>query len=136
MKCFICTADNINIGIPARLAERIVSVMRVQSVVCETEDGQAFVSLPVLLKLKDCAVHHGLILKSGVSSPHSQTSALMKTLLLTARIGIELDIPEENIYPLTSALEGMNRYFSGVCFVSGEMILILDPQKLTDGIII
>jgi len=130
MKYFICAIDNISLGIPARWVERIIPVTRAQSVIYETEDGEGFVSLPVLFKLKDAAVYHGLILSPKIPLPRRGKS----TVLLTPKIDIELDIPEENIYPLTSALSGMNRYFGGVCFTDRNMALLLDPQKLIENI--
>jgi len=123
MKYFICALDTVHLGIPAERTERIIPVSRVQTAVYETENQEAFISLPLLFRQKEPAAPHGIVLKGAV-----------KTVLLTPRIDIELEIPEEDIHQLPQALVGLSRYFRGVCFSGQKTILVLDPAKLVESI--
>ena len=125
MKYFICAlacadsgAGNCLLGIPSEHTKQIIPVNRVQTSVYETDNEEAFVSIPALLKLKDQSTHHGIVLKT-------------KTTLLLPRIDVELDIPEEKICKLPIALEEIFNYFKGVYF-NTNMILLLEPEKLME----
>jgi len=154
MKCFICALDKIHIGIPAERTERIIQAARVQTAVYETENQEAFISLPLLFRQKEPAAPHGVVLKAtevlprlppgsgaGDAPPEPPTAGTgaadtaggVKTVLLTPRIDKELDIPDETIYQLPEAFAGPFRYFSGACFSAQDVILILNPAKLTEG---
>jgi hypothetical protein len=128
LKYFIYALDKINVGIPAERTERIIPVTRVQGAVCETENQEVFISLPVLFRQKDNTAPHGIVLKSnpGVSSA-------VKTVLLTPRIDVELEIPEENIHNLPEAMGGLFKFFRGAYCTDQNIILILNPEKLMGG---
>jgi hypothetical protein len=131
MRYFICALDNIGLGIPAERTERIIPVTRIQAAVSETEDHETFISLPALFQRKNIDVPHGVVLKSG-------TADTVKTVLLTPRIDIEIEIPEENIHQLPKAFAGLIRFFRGACFIETDagnsLILILSPEKLMENI--
>jgi chemotaxis signal transduction protein len=55
-------------------------------------------------------------------------------VLLTPRIDIDLDIPEEEIQQLPKAISGLFHYIRGVYFNDYDAIFILDPEKLKVGI--
>ena len=100
MKYFVCALDSIShsptsLGFPAEHTERIIPAGRLQSSVYETENDEVFISIPVLFKLKDNTAPHGLVLKA---------SRFVRTVLLTPKIDVELEIPKENIHPLPEAL--------------------------------
>ena len=126
MKYFICALDTLTLGIPAEQTERIIPVTRVQTSVTENENGQAFISIPALFKQKENSAPHGLVLKSAPS----------KTVLLTPRIDIDLEIPEESIRPLPETFSGLYPFIRGVFFTgnSEKMILIFDPKKLMENL--
>jgi len=126
VKYFICALDRIFLGIPARQTERIISVTRKQDAARETENQEVFISLPALLKQKDKAAPHGIVLKPLVSQPPDAP----KTTLLTPKIDAELEIPEENIRSLPEVLGGAYRYFKGAYCADQKVILILTPEKL------
>jgi len=128
MKYFICALDAIDLGIPAERTERIIPAARVQTAVYETENQEAFISLPLLFRQKDPAAPHGVVLKAPEVLPPGP-----KTVLLTPRIDRELDIPEETIYQLPQAFTGPFRYFSGACFNAQSAILLLNPAKLMES---
>ena len=119
----------INVGIPAEMTERIISVTRIQGAVRETENQEVFISLPALLKQKETAAPHGIVLK-----PVSQPPDAPKTILLTPKIDAETEIPEEGIHSLPRAMDGMYRYFRGAYCTEKSVILILNPQKIIEDI--
>ena len=129
MKYFICALGSINLGIPARQTERIVSVTRIQDAVQETENQEVFVSLPALLGQKDKTTPHGIVLKPGAPQPPNAS----KTTLLTPRIDAELEIPEESIHSLPRAMGGAYRHFRGAYCADKNVILILNPEKILEG---
>ena len=120
-------------GIPAEQTERIVPVTREQTSIIESENQETFISLPALFRQKDITAPHGLILKAAEKSPAA--GPLAKTMLLTPRIDIELEIPEENIRRLPEVFTGLFSCFRGICFTNSEnMVLILDLKKLTESL--
>jgi chemotaxis signal transduction protein len=92
-------------------------------VVCEKENQEVFISLPALLRQKDCPAPHGIVLKSAAT----------KTTLLTPRIDAELEIPEEKIHSLPKAMHGAYRFFRGAYCMDRNVILILAPEKLLES---
>jgi chemotaxis signal transduction protein len=112
------------------MTERIIAVTRIQNAVCETENQEVFISLPVLLRQKETAAPHGIILKTSVIT--SQPVNTAKTTLLTPKIDAEMEIPEEGIHSLPKVMDGMYRYFRGAYCTGQNVILILNPEKLLD----
>jgi hypothetical protein len=127
LKYFVCALGKINVGIPAEQTDRLISVTRDQSAVRETEDREVFISLPALFR-HSAAAPHGIVLKS-----HNTEPSAVKTVLLTPRIDAEAEIPEESIYSLPDALAGAFRCFRGAYCTDTNVILILDPEKLTEA---
>ena len=129
VKYFICAlGTSAKLGIPAEQTERIIPVSRLQTSVYETENDDAFISIPALFRQKDIAAPHGLVLKGGRDDGNG------KTILLTPKIDIDLEIPEENIHSFPEAFAGLYTFIKGACFSGGSqnVILILDPEKLTE----
>ena len=121
MKYFLCTLNNnCSLGIPAEQIEQIVPVKREQSVLYEKENDEVFISIPALFRLESKAAPHGLVLK--VADP-------IKTVLLCPKIDVEVEIPEENIYPLPEVLTEVLSFCKGSCFYNQGLILILEPEK-------
>ena len=131
MKYFVCDLyrihgkPNVCLGIPTERTERIIPSDRIQAAVYETENQEAYISLPALFRLEDAAAPHGLVLK---------TSGPVKTVLLAPRIDIDLEISEEDIRRLPEALAEMLVFFRGISFSGEKAILILDPEKLLESI--
>jgi len=132
LKYFICALGKINIGIPSEKTERIIPVTRIQNSVRETENQEVFISLPVLLRQKETAAPHGIVLKPFVlvSQPVVTTA---KTTLLTPKIDAELEIPEEGVRSLPKILSGSYRHFRGAYCTGQNVILILNPEKLVEA---
>jgi len=113
----------VNIGIPSERTERIITLNRDQNSICESENGEYFISIPALFKLEHCAAH-GLVLKS--------TNGEDRIVLMLPKIDIELEIPDENIYNLPNVLAGNFKYFCGTCFTDNKPVLILNTNKLSE----
>ena len=128
MKFFICGMDGVSLGIPAEQTERVISAPHVQDSVYKSENGEAFISIPLLFRLQDPSAPHGIVLKPMADAEPKKP----KTVLLTPSIDIDLEIPEESIHGIPEALSGLRQYFRGACFTDEEMILILNPEKLTE----
>jgi len=127
MKYFLCNIDinksNYNctyLGFPSEYIERIIVSERKSLSVFETEGNDSFVSIPMLLKLKEHITPHGLVLKSP---------GLVK-ILLTPKIDEELDIPEYEIKDLPKTFAEFFIFFKGVFFIEKKIIFILDPKKI------
>jgi len=125
MKYFICALDKVQLGIPTSLTERIIPAGRVQTTVSESENQERFISIPALFRLKDSSAPHGIVLKQEIFG---------KTVLLTPKIDIEIEIPQEHIHALPKALAGNYAFFSGAYCSGQNIILILDPQKTVEGL--
>ena len=148
MRYFICALDRISLGIPAERTERIIPVTRIQTVILETENQNqmAFISLPVLFRQNDPgngAVTSGLKSNSLRSQPEGMHGVVLKTncgietfktVLLTPRIDVDLEIPEENIHCLPEALTGLFKCFKGAYFTGESVILILNTEKLMENV--
>jgi len=125
MKYFICSLGRINLGIPAGQTERIVSVNRIQDSVCETVNQEIFISLPALLGQEDRSAPHGIVLKTTAGQTAKKT-------LLTPKIDVELDIPEEDIRSLPRVMDRRYRHFRGAYCAGTSIILILNLEKLQE----
>ncbi|MCL2044533.1 MAG: hypothetical protein FWG89_10380 [Treponema sp.] len=117
MKFFICALDGICLGIPAEQTEKLISAPQ------SPADTEVLISLPNVFHLKNTDAPHGIVLKSD---------GPVTTVLLTPKIDIELEIPDENIFPLPQALMGQLQYFTGACFSDHTLILILNTVKLME----
>jgi len=132
MKYFICALNMVNLGFPAEQTERIIPVNRVQTNIMEYENQEFFISIPALFGQNEISVPHGIVLKAGTP----------KTVLLTPKIDIDLEIPEEKIHELPKSFSGVFSFCKGVCFAenknessadNGNIILILNPMKLREA---
>jgi hypothetical protein len=142
---FICALGKINLGIPAQHTDHIIQTARAQDAVYEKENQEVFISLPALLRQKNCPAPHGIVLKSaagaaptdnlppGCGAPPAFVAPSAKTTLLTPRIDAELEIPEEKIHSLPKAMNGAYRFFRGAYCTDRNVILILDPEKLVEN---
>jgi hypothetical protein len=135
---------NVHLGIPAERTERIISMTRIQTAIYVIENQEAFISLPCLFRLKDVLAPHGIILKTDKSDiPINKSSDIsidkhIKTILLTPKIDIELEIPEESIHRMPESFAGLFRCFKGAYFTAAgtgqSVILLLDPEKIVESI--
>jgi len=127
---------SVKLGIPAEQTERIISITRIQTAIYEIVNQEAFISLPCLFRLKDVLAPHGIVLKTDKSD--IPIDKPIKTILLTPKIDIELEIPEERIHRMPESFAGLFRCFKCAYFTAAgtdqNMILLLDPEKLVESL--
>lgn len=119
MRYFICALESIQLGIPADVTERIIPA-------AEIKGREHIITLTALFKQTDIASPHGIVLKPGENSKTC-------TILLTPKIDIDLEIDEEKIHALPEAFSGVFLCFKGAYFNGQNLILLLEPEKLTEG---
>ena len=100
------------------------------------EDGNTYISLPLLLELSSVDTRHGIILKSSEDEREDgQKTGENKLILLTTEVEYEMEIPGEEIYPIPKSLDAMrfSSLFSGIKFNSESPVLILDLERLVQS---
>ena len=126
MKYFLCTFDQVYLGVLSECTERVISVSRKQTSIMESEKQEVFISLPLLFGRADLGAPHGIVLKSKNNE--------RKTTLLAPPLDIDLEIPEEEIFTVPKAFGGRLCYFKGACFIKKEqeerLVFTLDIDKL------
>ncbi|MDR2759580.1 MAG: hypothetical protein LBB78_09380 [Spirochaetaceae bacterium] len=139
MRCFLCPFDHFSLGIP----EDVVASIMIYSeeaarTVSQDEGGDTFFSLPHFFGQADQTVRHGIVLKlpgeerarnSGASSEPEEGP---RNILLVNSVEREIDIPQEEIYPLPELLltRGNLSFFTGIAFENSVMIVLIDPVSL------
>ena len=119
MRVFLCVFEGFSIAIP------MVSVASVALHASESteysEEGKAIISLPRLFNLPEELIRHIIILKKPDSETNYTDEKNIK--LLTTEIECEIDIPDEQIFPLPKALSAtqFSILFSGIQFNSHQL---------------
>jgi hypothetical protein len=87
-----------------------------------------YVSLPRLFNLSNESVHHGIILREWNSKAN-------KVVLLTAEVKRDIEIPDDQFYPIPKSLSSLHfsEIFSGIHF-SGNPVLLLNIEQLAQSI--
>jgi chemotaxis signal transduction protein len=90
----------------------------------DAENCNTYISLPRLFNLPGEAVCHGIILQQ-----HDSTAN--KVVLLTSEIMRDIEIPNEEFYPIPKALSGLrfSTVFSGIQLADNP-ILLLNTEQL------
>jgi len=85
-----------------------------------------FISLPCLFNMRDVEVPHGIILREFNSKEN-------KVVLLTAAVKRDIEIPDEEFYPIPISLRSTNfaALFKGIKF-SEKPILLLNMKQLPE----
>jgi len=90
----------------------------------DQEKRNTYLSLPCLFNMKDKSVYHGVILRKWNSNEN-------KTVLLTAEVKRDAEIPDEEFHPIPKTLAAMSfsSMFKGIQF-SGSPVLLLNIENL------
>jgi len=136
MRVFLCAFEGFSIAIP------MVSVAYVALHASESTDyggeGKVTISLPRLFNLSEELIRHIIVLKK----PGSETNYTdeKNITLFTTEIEREIDIPDEQIFPLPKALSAtrFSILFSGIQFNShqlsdtaGGLVFLLNYEELS-----
>ena len=133
MRVFLCGFGGFSVAIPMRS----VSSLSLHAENAELDDRNTYVSLPGLFSLPPQAIRHGIVLKSA--DEEHDGNAGDKTILLSTEVECEIDIPDEEMFPIPKTLCNTHFYmlFSGIMFdsrpaVSGagaNPVLLLNPEQ-------
>ena len=140
MRVFLCAFAGFSMAIPIRF---VSSLFLYTDEMAQTMDlgneSRTYISLPQLLNLPSVIIRHGIILKNDNDDDNMPEN---ETILLTAEVISEIELPDEEIYPLPKVLSSMrfSALFSGIQFASGPAgvaanpVLLLNPQRLVKSI--
>jgi hypothetical protein len=105
------------------------------------ENGDIYISLPLLLECPDVSIRHGIILRNDDDSQEK------KVILLSAEVEREKEIPDENFFhvPKIMSLLRFSQIFNSMFFhtrrydesndkTTNELGLLLNPHQLVQTI--
>jgi hypothetical protein len=94
----------------------------------DQENRSTYVSLPRLFNLPDDDVYHGIILREWDSKAN-------KVVLLTTEVKRDIEIPDDQFYPIPEALGDLrfSEMFSAIHF-SDNPVLLLNIEKLVQSV--
>lgn len=131
MRVFLCSYGIFSLAIPMDFVSSIfIFADRIEKKIQHNaEDGNTYISLPLVFNCQQIDVQHGIIMKYG-----SETED--KIILLSSRIESEKEIMREYFHPIPKALAVMqfSYIFSGIFFNAKDMILLLNPEHLIQHI--
>jgi hypothetical protein len=136
MRVFLCSFSGFSIAIPINFVSSIKLInSNIDKTIDHTNDnGDTYVSLPILLNDPSDKIKHGIILKNKENDDTGNTSGA-NIILMTTEIECETEIQDEKIFSIQKILKN-NKFsfiFSGIFFDSvfnhlGNTILILNPR--------
>ena len=113
----------INLGIPKDNTEKIVPINRDQNILLAEDQGQNYISIPILFKL------------NGSISPHAVVLKNCNTMLLCPKIDSEITVSSDEIYEMPKALQHFFVYVNGIFFRDNDLILIMDTDLLLEKLL-
>jgi len=136
MRVFLCSLDGFSMAVPIDSVSYIILYRggTNKAVDYNSDSGNTYFSLPLLLNYPFEKIKHGIILKNG-GNGEDNGSFENKTILLTTEIEREIEIQDEEIFPVQKSLKRMrfSFLFKGLLFDSnynrtGNTILILNTD--------
>jgi hypothetical protein len=135
MRVFLCAYTGFSVAIPMSsvCALTLYDDAPQETVERKQENGNTYISLPLLFGLPEELIRHGIVLKNGNDEDHNIDEN--RTVLLTAEVKCETEIPDEKIYPLPKifAFLRFSAIFSGIQFDSCPVLLI-NPEYLVQNL--
>jgi hypothetical protein len=145
----MCAFEDFFVAIPIRYVSSLVLRLEEADRAVSRDDGtrNTFFSLPHLFGSPGEPVKHGIVLKSGGKDDEPGGIVENRNILLSPPVEREVDIPQEDIYPLPDALAGVfgkkSAMFTGIRFAgtgkddSGNEtvlpMLFLNPDRLVEA---
>jgi hypothetical protein len=127
MRVFISDFSGFTLAVPmdAAASMMLYDQKTEETIHYDQENSSTYISLPLLFNLPDINVCHGIILRE-------RDSEAGKIVLLSAEIIRDIEIPDEQFYPMPEALSALRFYkmFSGIHF-SDKPVLLLNIKQLT-----
>jgi hypothetical protein len=130
MRVFLSAFSGFTLAVPmdAVAAMMLYDQETEKTIHYDQENRSTYVSLPRLFNLPNEAVCHGIILREW-------NSKVNKVVLLTAEVKRDIEIPDDQFYPIPKALSALrfSEMFSGIQF-SGNPVLLLNIEQLAQSI--
>ncbi|MDR2717346.1 MAG: hypothetical protein LBB89_04690 [Treponema sp.] len=130
MRVFLSAFSGFTLAVPmnAVAAMMLYDKETEKTIFYDQANRSTYVSLPRLFNLPNEVVHHGIILREWNSKAN-------KVVLLTAEVKRDIEIPDEQFYPIPKALGALrfSEMFSGIQF-SDNPILLLNIESLVQSI--
>ena len=118
MRVFLCDFGDFSVAIPMRSVSSLIFHTADVAQEDSVEECNNYVSLPGLLNMPSKKIRHGIILKNY--EEEGMNTIGNKTILLAPEVESELEIPDEEVFPIPGALNntGFSQLFSGIKFDS------------------
>jgi len=144
MKVFLCSYNGFSLAVPM---DKVSSIMLLTEdnnyktlMYFNNENGNTYISLPMLFNCPSLNMKHGIILKNSDSD--NDTVIKDKTILLTTEIECESEISDDKILTIPKTLNvfEFSQFFSGILFyrrqpkTSESLILLLNPELMVQKI--
>jgi len=132
MQVFLCSFGDYSVAIPMDsisslyLYTKDVQEIDLSAGMVIHGENRTFFSLLRLFNLSHENIRHCIILKD----PDNIGG---ETVLLITRVECEINIPDDEIYPVPAALKNMqfSMFFAGIKFdLNGNLILLLNPEQI------
>ena len=152
MRVFLCSFGDFYIAIPmdAVLALTLQTETEAEALLASEsnavnfnpEDRNTYVSLPRLFNVPVKKIQHSIVMKSFAND--DDDTIKNKTILYIPEVECEIEIPDEEIFPIQTAFSGTLFYtlFNGIQFDSrpvardagGGPVLFLNPEQLIQSV--
>ena len=144
MKVFLCSYNGFSLAVPM---DKVSSVMLITEnnnhkslMHFSSDNGNTYISLPLLFNCPSLNMKHGIILKNSDSD--DDIAIKDKTILLTTEIECESEISDDKILTIPKTLNvfKFSLFFSGILFyrrqpkISENLILLLNPEHMVQKI--
>jgi hypothetical protein len=130
MRVFLSDFSGFTLAIPMDVVASIIIYKQgaEKDLQHDHENRSTYISLPRLFNLPGEAVCHGIVLQQ-------RDNLATKAVLLTPEIKRDIEIPNEQFYPIPKALGGLrfSAVFSGIHF-AGNPVLLLNADQLIHSI--
>ena len=126
MRVFLSGFSGFTLAIPMDMVASIMLYNQEteKAIQFDEESRSTYVSLPQLFNLREEAVYHGIVLRERDNKAN-------KVVLLTAEVKRDIEIPDEEFYPIPKALGALrfSAMFSSIKF-SDNPVLLLNIEQL------
>jgi hypothetical protein len=130
MRAFLSAFSDFTLAVPM---DAVTSIMLYKqgaekTVQHDQENRNIYISLPHLFNLPGEAVCHAINLRAEDTTAH-------KIVLLTAEVKRDIDIPDEQFFPIPKALNALrfSKVFSGIQ-LAGDPVLLLNVEQLVQSV--
>jgi len=142
MRVFMCSYGNFSLAIPISYVSSVMLIQKNQDTAVEydNENNNTYISLPLILNYPMINIKHGIILKKS-ENDDDENLTKNRSILLTAEIICETEIPEEKIFapPKILKITRFSFFINGITFdrakpLEQNITLFIDPFLLAKNV--